>query len=385
MGKALQFVFALTLILSPVSLAGASIGLALSSVLSIVVLAQNGFQIQWKLLWPFMAYFALVLAGMLWTDNTETGWRAVQVSMSFLLFPFVAQALKYSGFTRSQLGLSIAISTLVGLVVMVTDTLTNGLENELMRSITGSRLSLPFIHRAYFMNYIVFVILLWLTIKRKAAWIEWIIVGILAIAFWLLQGRMNHIALGLLIPFIIWFGVKSNQQNSLFGLGFVVVLIASGFASGLIPTRFNAAALEKESTGIETTNPEHASRRFLWETSLTVIKTQPILGVGTGDVHDELDARYVEMGFEKGIDHSFNSHNQYLQSLLTFGPLGLLMLLAMFGFPFLKAIQNKDLLLGLWLAYYGMVISTESYFDRFHGVFLFGATVPFLLLTTSKE
>ncbi len=110
-------------------------------------------------------------------------------------------------------------------------------------------------------------------------------------------------------------------------------------------------------------------RLQIWKNSFQIISNNPIYGVGIGDVQAELDLQYYFSGFDKGIDHRYNSHNQFLQTLVSSGLLGLIALLGIFLSLLRRARKFK-------LIYYFLIISlilmmVDSVLILQHGVYLF--------------
>ena len=69
-------------------------------------------------------------------------------------------------------------------------------------------------------------------------------------------------------------------------------------------------------------------RKAIWNCSWDVIKNNPVLGVGTGDVQDSLQAAYEKRKFYFASRYNrYNTHNQYLQETVANGVVGLLVFL----------------------------------------------------------
>lgn len=77
-------------------------------------------------------------------------------------------------------------------------------------------------------------------------------------------------------------------------------------------------------------------QRFeLWHNTCRIIKQHPLLGVGTGDVADEIHNNLVKNASELK-DSNMRTHNQYLTLLLTFGILGTVVIVAFFAYAICK-------------------------------------------------
>ncbi len=68
-----------------------------------------------------------------------------------------------------------------------------------------------------------------------------------------------------------------------------------------------------------------ALRLMTWDASLQIIKKNPILGVGIGDVYNELKEEYRQKRYVTPFRESFNAHNQYFQLVLECGILALIL------------------------------------------------------------
>jgi O-antigen ligase len=60
-----------------------------------------------------------------------------------------------------------------------------------------------------------------------------------------------------------------------------------------------------------------------WKTALEIIKENPIIGVGTGDVNDQFLSKYDELKSPLTEERRLRAHNSYLTETITFGILGL--------------------------------------------------------------
>jgi hypothetical protein len=60
-----------------------------------------------------------------------------------------------------------------------------------------------------------------------------------------------------------------------------------------------------------------------WKTALEIIKENPIIGVGTGDVNDQFLSKYDELKSPLTEERRLRAHNSYLTETVTFGILGL--------------------------------------------------------------
>ena len=106
----------------------------------------------------------------------------------------------------------------------------------------------------------------------------------------------------------IWRGLRDSVRTKEVSLVFCAVLAASAvWSSG---DRFGemataAEAIRSKSAPVASSS---AGRVAVWRSSLDVLLTHP-LGVGTGDVTDELTAVYEQGGIDYARDRKLNPHN----------------------------------------------------------------------------
>ena len=105
-----------------------------------------------------------------------------------------------------------------------------------------------------------------------------------------------------------------------------------------------------------------------WYFTLETGKDTWIFGKGTGDDEDALLGTYRKNNFLEGLYPKFNSHNQYLQTWLGLGLVGLLIFLLNLFAPLYLAFREKNLLYIIFLILIISFFFTESVLCRQHGV-----------------
>ena len=123
-------------------------------------------------------------------------------------------------------------------------------------------------------------------------------------------------------------------------------------------------------------------RLTVWKSTLEICKKNLPWGVGTGDATDELGVNAVKKNYTNLIGHHFNAHNQYLQTLLTTGIPGILVLIAYCLHPLVAGFRKKNI---LYISFALMVIlnlTVESMFEVRGGVNFIAIMNVLLLLRT---
>ncbi|MDF2190805.1 O-antigen ligase family protein [Paraflavitalea sp. CAU 1676] len=103
-----------------------------------------------------------------------------------------------------------------------------------------------------------------------------------------------------------------------------------------------------------------AVRRLTWESALELWKERPVLGYGLKGAGDALVKKYEEKHFQLGVPERYNSHNQYLETAIRSGAIGLLILLALIAIPLWSAIRQKKTLLLLVILHFMLVCLVET-------------------------
>jgi len=117
-------------------------------------------------------------------------------------------------------------------------------------------------------------------------------------------------------------------------------------------------------------NWDGASLRFAkWQCAKELVQRNWFWGVGTGDGQDELQKIYEEYKFYFASRYNrYNAHNQFLDTWIALGVIGLLSFLSIFIVPFAGAWRDKNFfLLGILIIFFFSAIS-ESYLQRNLGV-----------------
>lgn len=116
-----------------------------------------------------------------------------------------------------------------------------------------------------------------------------------------------------------------------------------------------------------------------WEGVFTALEGHWWLGHGTGAGQAALREAYEKIGFQVGMERDYNAHNQYLETWLHNGLIGLLMLLAVFALAFHTAWRQKNWL-ALWFVVFVMLcLLSESMLLRHRGILLLAVYLPLLL------
>jgi O-antigen ligase len=140
--------------------------------------------------------------------------------------------------------------------------------------------------------------------------------------------------------------------------------------------------------GVTKTQPNEIIKKDvrydIWRSAIGVIKQNFIFGVGTGDASKDLAEEFLNRGYVNGFYDNLNAHNQFLETLLENGLIGLIIFFAIIGYMLYIAISQRNLLLGLFIISITIFFVFETMLNRLAGVSFF-ALFSFLLIYTKMK
>lgn len=128
-----------------------------------------------------------------------------------------------------------------------------------------------------------------------------------------------------------------------------------------------------------------STRSQIWTSAYQVIRDNFIFGTGTGDVKENLRAAYRAEGFQEGLNETYNAHNQYIQTTVALGVIGLFALLSVFWRIARDSIDNYNMLALSFLCFFSICCLTEALLSRQHGVAAFCFFTCFFPLIAQRE
>lgn len=341
-------------------------------------------------LWLMVAFFAIYLASACYSTNSDYGWRTATGKLPFLLLPLTILLGDTAFLTKERIKgifytlwamvlLRFAVAIVVAGVRFATGTPLSGLMEENFINIHHSYISLYAVVAASF-GYTEIM----RQIKRSG-WNRkcWMHVAAL-IAFTLLtvltnsRAGMIYMALLILVFAIDWTTSTKRVATALTAL---LVAIAAGVAVyQVIPKeykRFTYAIREIRA------GRSGDCRPLMIRSGLEAAKSHWVFGYGSGDYEEPLQEQFLKNGFQEGYDRKFGSHNQYIETLLECGAVGLGIMAAMLFAPLFIERKHRGKsdkrLTAIVIAAVAIEIFFESILGRQMGI-LFVALLYILLI-----
>lgn len=249
-------------------------------------------------------------------------------------------------------------------------------------------------HSTYFSLYIIFSILIIVQylFKNRISTLEKIFVLLIVTFFlvflFLLASRiiLASLCIMLLVLFIKILIDKKIQliyvfYIAVFCIGSVFFVSKNEYFKNRANEVFSINTLDL----IGSNNENGITQRvFFWKNAVEIIKRSPLIGFGTGDVNTQFDKQYDKLLLENPNyplsviaainffkNENYNAHSQYLQILISFGIIGLLIFLAYLFNLLLVSIRNKNPLYLTFLLITMLVFFTESVLERHYGIVFF--------------
>ena len=109
----------------------------------------------------------------------------------------------------------------------------------------------------------------------------------------------------------------------------------------------------------------------LWQNAIELISENPVFGTGIGDVKDQLMGMYRKNNYINGLENQLNPHNQYLQTGVALGLVGIILLVIIFLNGLVISFKNNDWIAFLFIAIVSLNCLTESMLERRAGILFF--------------
>jgi len=198
-----------------------------------------------------------------------------------------------------------------------------------------------------------------------------ILVAYFSIIVIFLSSKAGLISLALLLTFgALYFIYKKKYFKGVILL--IITILGFWLALKFLPdvySRINNAQEAISNEQLNTKTSESTGERiFIWRSCLQIIEENFLVGVGTGDVKDRLMLEYEKNNITTAYNEKLNAHNQYLQTFISLGIVGLLILLLSLILPIIAAFKMRHMIYLLFLLLIGFNLLFESMFERQAGV-----------------
>ena len=323
-----------------------------------------------------IVFFLVVAISLIYSEDIKIGMKEIVKLTPFIMFPIIY--ILNSNIKTKQLNTILnfyVIGTILAVLYCFVVAIIFFEDYPLALSNGFSYFTKPLkFHPSYFAIYIIFAFSIYVYYYNSAVQKQkytfgavWIIT-LLLIVF--LKSRAPLIAFMLITVVIIF--RKAKWRVLILATIFIILFIY----------RHDVLVLISGNRTIDVTIDE---RFNIWINSIEVIKNNLLLGVGIGDSQIYIDRQYYIGGFGKGILHRYNSHNQFLQTLVSNGLFGFLSLIVVFIAVLVKSIKEKSLLLVNFIICTVILMLFDSVLILQHGVYFFTFFTALFLSTNIEK
>jgi len=326
----------------------------------------------------FTILYLVYLAGILYSRNMEYASFDITVKLSLLVFPLLFATIDGRVFSLLKINyifITYIIGTVAASVVCLVHALIGYLDTGDPGLFFYTHLSILH-HSGYLAMFINFaiVITVFLALNNRTLLTRWqqALITLLVLFFnlmvVLLSSKMG--ILSLLVTYalmsVIFFFSRTTRRKTLFPLVMMATVFVFLFSLPQTMERVERSTNVVENMGsVKPDDGESTGERILvWRSAWEIIRHHPFLGVGTGDVKDALLEEYAARGITTAYSRNLDAHNQYLQTYLSVGITGFLLLVAMLVWPAILALKRKDYIYFFFVLLFAMNILTESMFEN---------------------
>ena len=206
---------------------------------------------------------------------------------------------------------------------------------------------------------------------RKARWLVVADIAALSVYILLSDSRSGIVAWALLAAAcLIHLAVKLKQRRTI-----GIILVSSALLIGLSYWASPKTYQRITDTAKDLFSGERGDvRQTLWQSGLETIKDRPIFGYGCDGYWDTLFQHYRTNDCLDAEIQQFSTHNQYLETTLATGIIGLIVMLSMILLPVILALRRpyQNLPMILFTIVYAACIFFEATFGRQMGLLFIG-------------
>lgn len=349
----------------------------------------------------FVSFFIMHLIGALYSENTHEAGFAIEKKLSLMAFPiifFYTPKLHQNQF--KQVLKSFVISCVITCCVALSIALVKFYHTHDSELFYYHSLSTNVgMHAGYLAMYLCFAlsILMYIyfakdikqTLAQMAISVFAVIVLCTTIIF--LASRMQILLMmGLWLMFFVYRFQLQKSPIKLIVAAFVIVTVLFSviLLSPKNRERFKEAINYKGEYALSKKWGEKQMRFLMWSSAIDLIKEKPLIGYGTGDVQDELEKHYIAHDYVSLTywkNTRFNAHNQFLETSLAIGLLGLCVFITGIVFALNRAVKTKNRIYIAFMIVFLCSCLTESMLERQNGIVFFAFFNSFLIMNSANE
>lgn len=337
-----------------------------------------------------MVLFCWYLVALSFSDNLTYGWKDIESKLSFFLFPLIL-IMTYRSWNTKFVQM-----VKDGIIAGVLISMLLSFGRAFMCKIDGGEFcfrnnQFGFNMHATYLS-VIYILSVFFVFERKWGFKREMMLKIIFLltalaGIYFMRSLSSFVATAVLIGgSFLWFVISSRKWAYLI---LIPLLIIVGILmikrlpaiSGEINT--TTAILKDYAKDPDSFirrkvnwNESNTVRIVVWTFSFEIIAEHP-MGVGTGDVKDQLNSVYRKNGYTLFADNQLNTHNQFFQTGIALGVGGMIILFLVILGPVILTFRKPDPIISAFVTLIFITCLFESYLERQAGIILFS----FVLIT----
>ncbi len=362
---------------------------------------KKSLNLKW-VVFPLAVLFVVYAVSFIGVTNKTQGTLLLTTKLSFLLFPLLAM-LMTSCFKIAAAGLKWGFIIGSGISMLFSFTRAviaeGGFSGDAFHA---SRYGLN-MHASYLALIFIFACILLFTDQSSSNWqkskafkiAKWSYLALTVVSIFYLRSLGAFVCVAAIFGALpIWKSLESRNWKWLltlpaYGLIFFIGLKSSPRISNDVNASINYLSVWSESPQKFIENnvnniESNTVRLVVWTISFNMIVDNPF-GVGMGDENDLLSREYYKHNYTGYAERHLNPHQQFLQTGISIGWIGIILLAILFVQLIVVAYRTKNLALFLGSICIAVSCLFESMLERQVGVILLSILVFYVAIVRCEQ
>ncbi len=344
-------------------------------------------------------FFLLHVVGLLYSENIKQGLFDLEKKISLIAIPLLASPMfnQFSFRKIHQLRIGIGLISLASSVgFLVFSGVKYYILNDKDAFYFENFIPYNYVYYSFYLSFTILCLIyeLW-NAKAKLFWrfaalilLPAYTIGILTIV----SSKMGIISFLVGYVVLLIFHIKNYK---LVVAGFVSILLISVLLISANMTTLERFANLKEKVEILKKDKYSYDEPFtgltlrltFWRLAVKHMAEDEVyvFGTGTGDAQDYLNKIYAIHNLDAGGYKDFNPHNQWIQTFLQLGLMGVFLLIVIFILSGIRAIKNNNFILLLFLIITFCFMLSESILEVNKGIVFFSLFFTILVSTQNSN
>ena len=338
-----------------------------------------------RLVMLFISVYILAIIGMLYTSNIPEGIFRLQQKLGLTMFPVIfgtTNVVNYGFLKKISIhfivGLALTCSMGLGYYFFMT-VVSNGGSMATTQDLILFEDTQPYTVGLYCLTGIVLILYNEQVRDSLRKNMQYFLITLFSVFIFLISVRLIVVCWILIALVFILDHIKSVLYRIIAGFVMISIVIT---AVGIIPAlnrqwrelsgggNENVIVLDQDASLGKSWGGK-AIRLAIWSCSKDILQNYWLIGVGTGDVQDNLQVAYEKRKFYFASRYNrYNAHNQYLQLWIGNGIVSALLLIACLIFPLFLLFRKNALKspYTFFLIFSALIFFTESIFETNKGI-----------------